>query len=802
MRNRMEQENRIRILLVDDSPEQRRDIIAVLDDPRLDVVEADSGEAGLALLKAGEFAVVLIDIRMPGMTGFQLAERIRELEPDRIIPIIFITTAQVPEAYMRKGYSLGAMDFLIFPVIPEIFRAKVEFFAEFFQRKEIQERQAAELEVKVRERTAELHFQNAVTKSLTDNATSGLFMLDQDQRISFMNPAAEHLLGRSFDEVQGKTLHEVAHSSHPEGNPCAVPECRLVKALGSDAPVKNLGEIFLHKDGHPLFVSCSIAPLHPDGVPMGSVVEFQDVTDHKAAENLLKRSEDRYRRLFETAQDGILILDAQEGRIMDVNPFLAKLLGYSKEELLSKELWEIGLFKDIDANREAFKTLQEKGYVRYDDLPLKTKDGQKKEVEFVSNVYKVGDGEVVQCNIRDVTERKQTQEALHDAEENLRQSQKTEALGKLSGGIAHDFNNLLTAINGYADLCLGMEGQEGLMREYLSEILKAGQRASTLTHQLLAFSRKQILAPKVLNLSGIVTEVLSLLRRLIGENIKITTILDHELWLTRADPGQIHQVLLNLAVNARDALPNGGEIIIRTRNVKSDEFDPLPKDGQKPLQYAMLSVSDNGTGMNSEVMARIFDPFFTTKDFGKGSGMGLATVDGIVKQSGGQIKVESVLGEGSTFSIYLHRVDGEEEKPETRAVLKAERLRGTETILMVEDDAIVRNFTRRTLELHGYKVLEAEDGENALFMCEKHEGTIHLLLTDILMPGMNGRELADRFKMDHPHTPTLFMSGYTDEVVVHMGLLEEGDRFIQKPFAPAYLVEIVREALDGRLQTN
>lgn len=656
------------MLLVDDSPEQRHEITALLADSRLEIVEAESGQAALELVQAGEFAIILIDVRMLSVSGFELAEKIRRLEPARDIPIMFLTSTQVPEAHVRKGCSLGAVDFLVVPVIPEVFRAKVEFFAEFFRKKVIQ--------------------------------------------------------ARKVEVMEEKTLER------------------------------------------------------------------------------LKRSEDRYRRLFETAQDGILILDAKSGRIMDVNPFLAGLLGYPQQELLGKELWEIGLFRDIEANREAFVTLQEKGYLRYDNLPLLTKDGKKKEVEFVSNAYRAGHEDVVQCNIRDVTERKKSEEVLRHSESNLRQAQKTDALGKLSGGIAHDFNNLLTAMNGYSELCLSMVAREGPLYEYLNEILKAGERASALTHQLLAFSRKQVLAPKILNLSGLVTEVLNLLRRLIEENIRLTPLLDPQLWLIKADKVQMHQILLNLTVNARDAVSQGGEITIQTRNVDIPDGVPAQGGHLKAGQYVLLSVGDTGMGMDGAILARIFEPFFTTKDIGKGSGMGLATVEGIVKQSGGGIVVESGPGRGTVFKVYFPRVDGVEEKSESRAVLRSDFFRGTETILVAEDDAMVRTFTRRALELYGYTVLEAEDGDGALDLSASHKGTIHLLITDILMPGMNGRELADQFKWERPDTTVLFMSGYTDEVVVNMGLLKEFDLFLQKPFSPVYLNEVVSAALRAKSQIS
>lgn len=789
-------QDKIRILIVDDSAEQRLKLKAILGDPRLEIIEAESGLAGLELMRTTEFAVVLIDVRMPGMNGFELAEKIRNLGHDRMIPVIFTTSTRPPEAHMRKGYSLGAVDFLLLPVVPEIFRAKVEVFVDIFQQKMVRDRLATQLEAKVRERTSELQYQNDLNKSLTDNTASGLFMLDEAGKITFMNPAAGQTLGRSFADVSGLSLHEVAHPTGSEGKPCSVPECGLEMAIRSGTPVRNLGEVFLHKYGRQVFVSCSLAPMHHVGGEPGTVVEFQDITEHKQAEDLLKLSEDRYRRLFETAQDGILILDSTVGKIMGVNPFLTRLLGYSQQELLGKQLWEIGLFGDIEANRKVFQELKEKGYVRYDNLPLQTKDGRKREVEFVSNIYAVGGESVVQCNIRDVTERKQMEKNLRKSEDELRQAQKVDALGMLSGGIAHDFNNLLTAINGYAEMCISMAESRDPMAEYLSEILKAGHRAAELTHQLLAFSRKQVLEPKILDMGGIVTDVLAMLRRIIGANIRLTPNLDSHLWLVRADPVQIQQVILNLAVNARDAVFNGGEITIRTQNVETR--GPQSGDGGELLEYVMLSVTDTGVGMDAATRARIFEPFFTTKDFGKGSGMGLATVEGIVKQSGGHIKVESSPGNGSAFKIFLPRVLGAKDSPADLPVARPPRPQGKETILMAEDDSTVRTFTRRTLELQGYRVLEAEDAESALRLSSGHEGAIHLLLTDMLMPGMNGRELADRFKLERPGTPVLFMSGYTGEVIIDQGLLEEGALFIQKPFSPSLLIEMIQCALEAK----
>ncbi len=397
-------------------------------------------------------------------------------------------------------------------------------------------------------------------------------------------------------------------------------------------------------------------------VPVQGSQENRDVVSrHNEAEIRLAKSEARYRRLFETAEDGILILNGEGGQIDDANPFLTNFLGYSREELLGKELWEIGFFKDIEANREAFKILKEKGHIRYDNLPLKTKAGNSLDVEFVSNTYDVDGQKVIQCNIRDITERRRTEKALETSETALRQSKKLEAMGKLAGGIAHDFNNVLTAINGYTNLALSMVQPGEVLHDHLDEILKAGERAKSLTRQLLAFSRQQILAPKVLGLNSIIYDMHGMLIRLIGESMSIRKDLEPGLWRVKADSVQMQQLLMNLVINARDAMSLGGEITISTRNVDLDGEYAAQHPNVKPGEYVMLSVRDVGIGMTAEVKSRIFDPFFTTKQLGKGSGMGLATVHGIVEQSNGHITVESSQGKGSIFRIYLPRTEQEEE---------------------------------------------------------------------------------------------------------------------------------------------
>jgi len=381
-------------------------------------------------------------------------------------------------------------------------------------------------------------------------------------------------------------------------------------------------------------------------------------------------------------------------------------------------------------------------------------------------------------------------------QEQFRQSQKLEAIGRLAGGIAHDFNNLLTTIMGNAEMALMDFGGQAPLREVLEDIKAAGERAASLTRQLLAFSRKQILQPEVLNLNHVVGETDRMLRRLIGEDIDLEIILSPDLGRIESDVGQLEQILMNLAVNARDAMPKGGKLTIETKNVELDEAYADTHIAVIPGSHAMLAVSDTGTGMTDEVQARIFEPFFTTKGKGKGTGLGLSTVYGIVKQSRGSIWVYSEPGKGATFKIYFPRVEAE---VSGRKKMEAEKegLCGTETVLVVEDDETVRNMAVKVLERYGYHVIAAGGGEDAIRVLQEHQGPIHLMLTDVIMPAMSGKDLAKRLSELQPDLKVLFMSGYTDNAVVHHGILEKGIVFLQKPFTVFGLAKKVREVLDG-----
>ena len=510
----------------------------------------------------------------------------------------------------------------------------------------------------------------------------------------------------------------------------------------------------------------------------------------------LRDSEARYRRLFETAQDGILILDAQTGSITDVNPYLIKVLDYSHEEFLGKALWDIGLFQDIEASKEAFRELQTNQYVRYEDLPLKTKAGKTINVESVSNVYGVDGEQVIQCNIRDITKRKHAEQS----EQKMLQAQKMEAVGQLAGGLAHDFNNLLGVILGYCELLADREDLAGPARQMIANISTAGLSAKNLTQDLLAFSRRKVLQSVVMDLNAAVDHIHPMLERLIGDDIELDHVLSNDLGTIKADPNHIEQVLMNLAINARDAMPTGGTITFETANVEIDETYAEQHVPIKPGRYVMLSVRDTGTGMDLKTQAQIFDPFFTTKDFGKGTGLGLSTVFGIVKQSGGTIGVYSEPGKGAAFKIHFPRCD---EAPVIVEPIKPKQLRGgTETILLVDDATPLRMLTKLILEQCGYSVLDSGDPAEALWIAAGHNGPLPLMITDVIMPGFTGRVLAERLAVDRPETKVLFTSGYADDATAKHGVLGADCAFLEKPFTRDDLVRKVRELLDLPTQSR
>jgi len=517
--------------------------------------------------------------------------------------------------------------------------------------------------------------------------------------------------------------------------------------------------------------------------------EAKSRRERRRAEEALRESEKRLQAILDNSP-ALIFLKNTEGRYLYVNPQFAKLTPLTREQILGKTDDEIFLPAQAAAFRtNDLKVLQAGVALEFEEV-ADQQDGP--HTSIVSKFpLRNAEGKVYAiCGIAtDITERK-------SLEAQLRQSQKMEAIGQLAGGIAHDFNNLLTVINGYSELMLLSLPVEHPHCATFEQIRQAGEKASRLNRQLMAFSRQQVLQPKVLDLNAVVANIDTMLQRVIGEDIDLLTILSPGLASVKADPGQIEQVLMNLLVNARDAMPAGGRLTIETADVVLDTDYARTHVAVNPGRYVMLAVSDNGCGMDAETQARIFEPFFTTKELGKGTGLGLSTVYGIVKQSGGNIGVYSEPGRGTTFRIYLPRIEEAAEAVEPGKA-REQLPRGSETILLVEDEAGVRTLAKTILQTHGYTVLDAAQGKDAFLLSGQHEGLIHLMVTDMVMPEMSGREVADRLKPLRPNMKVLFMSGFTDKAMVHHGELDRGMAFLQKPFTPQTLARKVREVLDA-----
>jgi len=491
-------------------------------------------------------------------------------------------------------------------------------------------------------------------------------------------------------------------------------------------------------------------------------------------------------QLIESAPEAIAIVDLNM-IVQRVNQEFTRLFGYSAEEACGQVLE--GLIVPVYKKAEA-ASLNEQvlaGHTAAAETIRRSKDGSAIDVSVLVSPVKLGGGKgAIYCIYRDIRERKQV-------ENQLRQSQKMEAVGRLAGGVAHDFNNLLGVILGHTEI-LGQ--QVGPVERKKTQAVEAAvKRASSLTNQLLAFSRKQVLQLTVLDLNAIATETEKMLRRLIGEDVQLSVQLDPDLGAVKADSGQIMQTILNLAINARDAMPHGGSLVIRTANVEINEGTVQQGVSIRPGSYVQLAVSDTGTGMDAAILAHMFEPFFTTKPVGKGTGLGLATVYGIVKQSAGYIFAESELGKGTTFQVYLPRVE-ESVEPTTPREMRSETPRGSETILLVEDEPALLDLIAANLQDSGYTVLEAADGVEALYVAEKYQGAIHAVVTDVVMPQMSGPELSRRIAGLRPEIKVLFMSGYADSALTPLGALDDKVIFLQKPFELGQLAQKVREALD------
>jgi two-component system, cell cycle sensor histidine kinase and response regulator CckA len=622
---------------------------------------------------------------------------------------------------------------------------------------------------------------------ISENVADMIAVVDLEGRRIFNSVSYQKLLGYSTEELQSSSGFEQIHPEDRERVQKAAKEAR------ETGPGKILEYRFRHKNGQWLVLESVASVIRNEkGEPEKLVIVNRDVTERKKTQEALSRSEASFRSLVEGAPYGIYRATTT-GQFLEVNPALQRMLGYESTQELFKADLATQIFRHPADYQRMNEFLTESKEMKDIELEWQRRGGETMVVRCSGQLVSAKDGGPGYFEVfaEDVTERR-------TLERQLRMAQKMEAIGRLSGGIAHDFNNLLGVIIGYSGVLKKSLDKSQPTYEYATEIEKAGQRAASLTRQLLAFSRQQVLTPSVLSLNSLVSDMEKMLPRLLGEDINVSLSLDPELGSVKADQGQIEQVIMNLAVNARDAMPSGGKLHIQTANVEMDHAFQRDHLGSNPGSYVMLAISDTGTGMTAETIAHIFEPFFTTKGVGEGTGLGLATVYGVVKQSNGYIWVDSAVGKGSSFQIYLPRhLDTEQVAAEKPEVQIREKPHGSEMILLVEDADALRKLAQAFRESNGFRVLSAANGEAALEIASGHSGIFDLLLTDVVMPGMNGRVLAEKLSLRQPGLKVLFMSGYTDSFIAGHGVLQKGTNLLHKPFTEEIFISKVREVLDG-----
>ena len=631
--------------------------------------------------------------------------------------------------------------------------------------------------------------------SIVESSADPIVSKSLDGIITSWNEAAERLFGYAPEEIVGRSVSLLIPPDRPDE------EAQILARLQRGEGVSHFETVRRRKDGRLIEVSLTVSPIRDgNGRIVGASKIARDITERKGAEARLRDSEERFQQLAENIGEIFWIWDREQRRVVYVSPAYETVCGRSCESLYQAEpgawldvihpedrecLLRVGAEQRDAAYEQEFRIVRPDGTVRWIQaraFPVRDPGAQIKRV--------VG-------SARDITADKQAAAELRRLEEQLRQAQKMEALGRLAGGVAHDFNNLLSVVFGHsALLALGSPSPERL-RESVTQIGRAAERAAALTRQLLAFGRRQVVEPEVLDLNALVTDVASMLQRLLGEGVQVSTKLQPDLRPVRVDPGQMEQVILNLALNARDAMPRGGRLTLETRDIELDEATARAQADLGAGHYVLLAVSDTGAGMTPEVQARIFEPFFTTKAVGQGTGLGLSVVHGILKENGGHIAVQSLPDAGTTFKIYLppsaRLVEGSAEST------PSEPIQGGETVLLVEDEEPVREVTALMLGSLGYRVLEASNGEEALRVAQAGLEQVDLLMTDVVMPGMGGRDLADALQACMPGLKVLFQSGYTDDTVIRQGILHTEMAFLQKPFTLAALSQKLREILDRRL---
>jgi PAS domain S-box-containing protein len=756
----------VNILLVEDNPDDVRlirEMLAGAGNREYHLECVDSVASVGASLVQRDVAAVLLDLSLPDSKGLETLRWAQDIAKGR--PIVVLSGTEDAELAIQAVRE-GAQDYLVKGALtPQLLSRSLDYAIE-------------------RNRVRGEISRFAMIVESSDDAIIGKTL---DGTIVSWNRGAERMYGYSAPEAIGSSMSMLVPGGIAEDlDP-------IFEKLRRGERVEHYETVRVRKDGESIHVSLSIFPIFdPAGKPAGAATIARDITKNKRAEEALRRSEERFKLIEENIDEVFWIADPDISEITYISSAYERIWGRTRKSLLENPQSFIeGIYPDDRERVLSDLPLQREGKPFDHEYRVIHTDGSTRWIWDRGFPIRDDAGRLTHYAgvAQDITERTRL-------EGRFRQAQKMEAVGRLAGGVAHDFNNLLTIINGYSELVLDRLHPSDPIRGSIEEIRKAGGRAASLTRQLLAFSRQQVLAPQVLDLNALVAEVEKMLRRLIGEDIDLVMVPGAELGRVKADPGQIEQILVNLAVNARDAMPEGGKLVIETANVELDDAYARRHPVVNPGRYVMLAMSDTGTGMDAATQAHIFEPFFTTKEHGKGTGLGLSTVYGIVKQSGGFVWVYSEPGLGSTFKIYLPLIeDAAESVPGSEG--RELPFGGSETILLVEDEEAVRTLASRILQERGYKVLESASPEDALQIAEQHQEPIALLLTDVVLPKMSGRKIAEHLTHLRPNMKVLYMSGYTDDAIVRNGVLYANTAFLQKPFAPAALARKVREVLDA-----
>ena len=740
------------------------------------VTEASNKKEFEAMLKTREFDVVLSDFNIAGFDGFQVLEAVSAYNPR--IPVIIVTGTGSEEIAV-KALKQGASDYVI-KRSEHIRRLPKTVLAAIEKRTLKDQQQKAEADLKGSEEKFRFLYNNSPDMYVS--------VSPDDASILECNETLLKKTGYSRKEIIGAPIFKMYHDD------CMDEVKKTFQQFAENGVIQDKEFILKKKDGGKIDVSLNINAIRDDsGKILYSISSWRDITKRVQAEAALREGEEKYRNILENIDYGYFEVDIA-GNFIFFNDSMCKILGYPKDELLGMNNREYMDEENSKKIYQAFNKVYQTGIsTKVLDWKLIRKDGSECFVETVVSMTtdSKDQGNGFRGIARDITDCKQL-------EAQLRQAQKMESVGRLAGGVAHDYNNALSVIIGYTEMAIDEVDPAGPLRDDLEEILAASKRAANITQQLLAFARKQTIAPTVLDLNDNVERMLKMLRRLIGEDIDLAWMPGAGLWPVKMDPTQIDQILANLCVNARDAIDGVGKVFIETENKTLDEKYCADHPGFVPGEFVLLSVSDNGCGIDKETLDNIFEPFFTTKEVGKGTGLGLATIYGIVKQNNGFVNAYSEPDKGTTFNIYLPRQGGgKADKIQKESTAQIPQGHG-ETVLVAEDDLPVLKLARQILEGLGYAVLTAGTTIEAMGLAEEHAGEISLLLTDVIMPEMNGRDLAQQLQALYPDLKRIFMSGYTADIIASRGVLDKRARFIQKPFSRRDLATIVRKALDGK----